>query len=66
MNHVVGGGLSARMWKDFMDRAHRGAPVIALNMEAPETVPVYASAEPGMDAGVPPRRRCFLFFCSRD
>ena len=66
MNHVVGGGLSARMWKDFMDRAHRGAQVLALNIEAPETVPVFASAEPGMGAGVPPRRRCFLFFCSRD
>jgi len=66
MNHVVGGGLSARMWKDFMDRAHRGAAVIALNEEAPETSPVFASAEPGASEPIPPRRRCFLFFCSRD
>jgi penicillin-binding protein 1A len=67
MDKVYGGGLAARLWKDFMDRAHRGAPMLALNMEAPETTPIFTVAgDEGYGLPQAPRRRCFLFFCKRD
>jgi penicillin-binding protein 1A len=31
MRRVTGGGAPARLWKDFMTRAHKGLPILALN-----------------------------------
>ena len=32
MRRVTGGGAPARLWKDFMTTAHKGMPVLALNL----------------------------------
>jgi penicillin-binding protein 1A len=37
MENVTGGGLPARIWRDFMVRAHQGLPARALSAPAPRT-----------------------------
>jgi penicillin-binding protein 1A len=52
MRNVIGGGLPARLWRDFMADAHAGLPARALPGASPEPKPM--AKAPAPPAPAPP------------